>query len=48
MLFNTIGFPTKGGHVICLPNYKEKENNSCANLFNNIETMDIGHWKFHK
>ena len=48
MLFNNIGFPTKGGHAICWPKYKEKEKNSFANLFTNIETMDNGHWKFHK
>ena len=46
--FSNIGFPTKGGHAICWPKYKKKIESSFANLFTNIETMDIGHWKFHK
>ena len=29
-------------------NIKKKKKNNIANLFANIETMDNGHWKFHK
>ena len=47
MLFNNIGFPTKGARAICWHIYKEKEKNCFAILFTKIETMDIGHWKFH-
>jgi hypothetical protein len=44
MLFNNIGFPTKGGHAKCWHIYKNKS--SFAILFTKIETMDIRHWKF--
>ena len=46
-LFNNIGFPTKRGHAIYWPKYKEIETNSFANLFTNIETIDNGNWKLH-
>ena len=47
MLFNYIGFPTKGGRAIYWPKYKDKETNNFAFLFTNIETIDNGNWKFH-
>ena len=47
MVFNNIGFPTKGGRAIYWPKYKEKETNSFANLLTNIETIDNGNLKFH-
>ena len=48
MLFNNIGFPTKGGHAICWHIHKERRKSCFAILFNNIETIDIGNWKFYK
>ena len=49
MLFNNIGFPTKGGYAKCWHIYKEKKRKSSfAILFTNIETLDIRHWKFYK
>ena len=48
MLFNNIGFPTKRAYAICWHICKEIEKSSFAILFTKIETMDIGHWKFHK
>ena len=50
MIFNNIGFPTKGGGDMPNDGTYKKKMKKCifAFLFTKIETVDIGHWKFYK
>ena len=41
MIFNNIGFPTKGGHAKCWQIYKEIEKSIFAILFTKIEKFYI-------